>query len=184
MPASSILMWSDASPSQRLLILAGAICVLMVLVFLLSRWNRARVMRIGAVEPQSRAQDERTALLEAIKEAATEPNMRISLRGFWRGRRLNRRQRYVLLRPLIERKILHFPPATGLDKLLQEVSYYVLSWPPGEVVLNTRDWTRIATDNSGRMPRIIVEGIYGGVNQIGGTGNAQSIGAKPAVNER
>lgn len=34
----------------------------------------------------------------------------------------------------------------------------------------------MATDSSGQMPRIIVESIYGGNNQIGGSTNKQIIG--------
>lgn len=135
---------------------------------------QAWVHRTGAVLDVI-AQAERTDLLRAIEEVATEPHMPIELSGFWRGRGWNRRQRFCLLRPLIDRRILHIPYAADqFQRLAQELGYKGLCHPPGTVILNQRDWTRMATDRSGNEPSIIIGRISGGMNQIGGSHNIQS----------
>jgi hypothetical protein len=130
--------------------------------------------RTGAV-PEFIAQAERTNLLEAIETSATEPHMRITLATFWRGRGWTRRERSCLLGPLIQQGILHIPYSDQpAERLLQATWYSILAQPPNTVILNSRDWTRLATDRSGREPSIIIGRISGGANQIGGAHNTIS----------
>ncbi len=120
-----VVSWSDAPFNQKLWTVVAGLCFLMVVITIAALLRQRRVLRKGAVTPELFAQDERTALIEAIKDAATEPNMRIALRGFWRGRGWNRRQRYALLRPLMDRKILHLPPTSdGWSKFIQDAKYH------------------------------------------------------------
>lgn len=129
------------------------------------------VSRTGAV-PEVLAQAEQATLLAAIRAAATEPRMKIVLSDFWRGRGWNRRQRYCLLRPLIRQHILHVAYAPDLPThILQVLWFDWLAQPPNAVILNSRDWTRMATDASENVPSIIIGTISGGTNQIGGSHN-------------
>jgi len=125
--------------------------------------------------PDVVAQAERTNLLEAIQELATEPKMHIRLFGFWRRRGWTRRQRFCLLAPLIGQRILHIAYSADQPlRFLQAMWYEMLAQPANTVILNSRDWTRMATDRSGKEPSIIVGRITGGMNQIGGSHNTMT----------
>lgn len=155
----------------ELYILSMSFIIAMVVAAIIYRsWST----RTGSV-PSFIAQAERTNLLEAIEASATEPQMHITLSRFWRGRGWNRRQRYCLLRPLIAKRVLHIPYSEQpAQRFLETLWFRVLMQPPNTVVLNSRDWTRMATDRSGREPSIIIQRISGGMNQIGGSHNTMS----------
>jgi hypothetical protein len=128
-------------------------------------WGSRRV-------PDAIARAERTNLLQAIEEAATEPQMHVTLSGFWRGNGWSRREKADLLRPLIEQRVLHIPYSSEQpQRFFEHVWYDAFGQPPGTVILNSRDWTRMATDKSGKEPSIIIGKISGGNNQIGGREN-------------
>lgn len=136
--------------------------------------HQSWIIRTGAV-PHAMAHAEQADLLQAIRSAATEPQMRITLNAFWRGRGWNRRQRYCLLLPLIQQRILHVAYSDEpAQRMLEALWFQALAQPPSAVILCTRDWMRMATDPDGRVPSIIIGDITGGMNQIGGSNNTQT----------
>lgn len=161
-PLLELALWPAA--------ILGLILVLWVAVYLLAalRW-RAK----GHVNALI-AEDERIALLTAIQEASTEPKMRITLSNFWKYRGWNRAQRLTIIKPLLDSKRLHrVESQDNFEAALRKFWHVVLHQPPGTVILNTRDWTRMANDNSGNTPRVIIREISGGQVSIG-TNNQQT----------
>jgi hypothetical protein len=144
---------------------------------------RARLVAKSWI-PNSVAQAERTELLEAIKDAATEPQMEITLSGFWHGRGWSRLERHYLLSALIDRRILHrVQSGDTFTALMENIAFNVFCQPPSKVILNTRDWTRMATDQSGQMPDIIIGSISGGQNHFGPGGLMTQTNHGSAVND-
>jgi hypothetical protein len=126
--------------------------------------TRSRMLRTGQV-PAAQAQAVRADLVREVGEWSTEQGMRISLRPYWKGRGYTAAQRYVILAPLLERKLLH--PTVSDDQfeaLIEVFAQRVLSRPVGRVILNSRDWQRLA---SGTSTGIMIKEISGGIVQVG-----------------
>ena len=144
------------------------VVVLMLVIFVVMPWlTRRRALRKGRL-PAAEAANAREKLLEAVQEASTEPGMQISLPGFWKGTRYNGAQRLYILDPLLKKGIL--TPAQSSDHVItfgQEVRR-IFGRSPRSVVLNTRDWTRMA---AGAPPSVVIQGDNHGVVQAGGRSN-------------
>lgn len=122
-----------------------------------------RMVRDGAME-EGEAQYLRAEIVRQVGDASTEPRMQIDLRPFWHDLSLTPAQRYVLLKPLLERKVLHaVVPVDRSEAFLTFVARTVLSRPTNWVILNSRDWGRLASGTSAG----IVIGDVSGVVQIG-----------------
>ena len=155
------------------LIAIGAVIIVLLVVvfFVVPKLTRRRALRQGTI-PDAEARSVREQLLEAVRQAATEPKTHVDLSGFWKGTGYTSAQRFFILDPLIKGGIL--TPAWSSDGLINSVQTvgHILAKAPRSVILNTRDWTRMAT---GVSAGVLINGDNLGVVQSGGQSNTAAV---------
>lgn len=145
------------------LVCAGAALLVMVIAYvILILWMRRRMKTVGYIDDED-AFLIRNDLIDAVKVASKQQRMRVSLRGFWKGRHLKRVQRAFLMRPLLECQILFAAGAESTERSKWELWAQETFWfPPKYVVLNDQDWLRM-TSNSVPASVVISGAIHGQV---------------------
>ncbi|MGY4642853.1 hypothetical protein [Cellulomonas sp. URHB0016] len=136
----------------------GAVAVLAAAGLTLSWLLHRRVLRRGAL-PEDEAASLRERLVGEVKEASKEPGTHVNTRRFWKGSRYNAAHRFVVVDPLIKDGTLTAPLSSdGLERFLQAVQREFFHRAPMTLVLNSRDWTRMA---HGTPAGVVVHGPVG-----------------------
>jgi hypothetical protein len=144
-------MLAAGDPLQNLaniiMVLALGLLAATVLLTLILFAFRRRMLSSGRISNEA-LQGEVEAILEYFAEHQTERDMSVKMLPFWLGRGWTRRQRFYITHALIKKRILHLPDTNDqLVQFLRDAWYGWLSQPPWRLVLNGRDWTRMANDS-------------------------------------
>jgi len=137
--------------------------VVIVIVVAVPRATQRRALRKGKI-PEAEVDEVQQCLLEAVQDASTEQGTHVLLSRFWKGFDYNNAQRLYILQPLLKKGIL--TPAHSSDSVINfwRAIRGILALPPKTVILNQRDWTRMAT---GASPSVVIKGGYVGAAVVG-----------------
>ena len=148
------MLWGLAGITFAIVVAGTSVAVL----------THRRMVRLGQLAPEE-LDSIRDELVAAVGDASTEPGARIDLSLFFKSRKLNGPQQYVLLTELLEKKILHEAyPAETSEAIVRMILQKLLSRPARWVRLNTRDWQRLATSP---QAQIVIREVSGGIVQVG-----------------
>lgn len=91
----------------------------------------------------------REELLECVKDVSHELGTHVALAGFWKGAAIRSGDRFRVVKPLIDAGVLRLPmQGDTTSRVVRSIMNYPFLDGYETVILNSRDWHRMATGAS------------------------------------